>query len=177
MTPFRARLRPLLALAGTAAVSLSLAACGGDDEPTTTETETTTEATTVAATDLEECLLSSDLQRGVYETIANPSEQFIEAAEGAGAEVFGVVKADDGFAYFYVFEDAAPEESFQTELQGLLEELARALGSEAPQGLGDPSVQVSGQIVYGVLPFSPDKTEELPEETAADLASCLEELQ
>jgi len=167
-----------LAPAAVAALALALfvTACGADDAQS--EPETTTASEPVDATAFKDCILSGDLQRGIYEEVPEPAPQFTQAADEAGAELFEAGKSDDGLVFFYIFADSTADETFTATLQGLIDQLADLLADEAPAGgLGEGSVQTEGPVVFGLLPFSEKKTVELGEETAADVSSCLADLQ
>ena len=170
----------LLAIALAAAVALlSIAGCGGDDEPAEpAEPETpTTTAESIDATAFKDCILNASVDRGVYEEVPSPSPALQQVADDAGAEFFEAGKADDGLVLFYLPEDPAAAGELVAPVESALDGLAATLAEGGPKNvtLGATSVETEGPVVLGLLPFSEQKTDELTEETLADVADCVSE--
>jgi hypothetical protein len=165
----------MLAVAGLA-VGITLTACSGDDseEPDQAGSEET--VATVDGMDLQECILASAIDRGVYEEVPNPAENFGAEAESAGAYFFEATRAAEGFVYFYALEDPSAASELESTLSTMLEDQG-ALLAEQVKGAspGTPSVTTEGSVVIGTLPFDESKTD-LEEQAVADTADCIEEI-
>ncbi len=170
--------RPLrvIALLSLSAV-LSLSACGGDDGSATSTEQASAPGD---ATAFKDCLLSGSVDRGIYEEVKRPAPAVTALADELGADFFEAAKADDGIAFFYVFEDDGAAQDAVPQVEDVIGQLAAALsasGAKAASQLGTPVVTADGPVALGLLPFDSAKESELSEEASADVTSCLAEIQ
>jgi hypothetical protein len=183
--PIPARRLAALILSVTIAAGL-VAGCGGDEEsdsesdaPATTAQETTTAA--AAALDapaLEDCLLASALDRGVYEKIRDPSSIVVDAASASGAELFELSKADEGLVYYFAYPDAETAEAELATVESAMGELQGLLAADAPKGfsLGAPETDVVDSLTVASISFDGTEATQLQADALADVANCLEEI-
>lgn len=184
--PLRMPVRATVVLIALLASGL-IAACGDDsDEPSgSPEAPATaseeTQAAAGAAIDtgaLEDCLLTSALDRGIYEKVRDISPIVADAASSAGAELFELSKADEGLVYYFAFPDAAMAEEGLATVEGALGDLQSELAAGAPKSitLGAPEVDAVDSLVVGSISFDEPQATQLQADALADLANCLDEM-
>lgn len=171
------RIRGLLpALILVATAGLAITACGDDSGTAATETAAAGEPVDAAA--FKGCMLGSSLDRGVYEEVPAPAEIVQQAAADTGADFFEAGKADDGLAFFFIYDEPTSADEAAGTVEEAVTTLAGELTKQAPKGieLGSAFVSTEGSLVVGLVPFSETKSVELQKETFADVSSCLAEI-
>lgn len=177
--------RQLATLAATALAAGALAACGGDDESSegeessATTQESQTEASAAIDTGaLEDCLLSSALDRGIYEKVRDPADAVEDAAATAGAELFELSRADEGLVYYFAFADSAAAEAESAGIESTLTDVQAALAADAPRGisLGDVQLDPVESLVIGSISFDDSQASQLQSDVLADTSNCLTEI-
>ena len=175
--------RTLAALAVAVLASAALAACGGDDKsdsesdaPATTAEET--QAVAIDAGALEDCLLASALDRGIYEKVRDPAATVEDAAAAGGADFFELSKADEGLAYYFAYPDAGTAEAALGAIETALADLQTALAADAPKGisLGDVQLDPVESLVIGTISFDDAQASQLQSDVLADASNCLTEI-
>jgi hypothetical protein len=178
--------RPLALLLSLTLAAGIAAGCGGDDEEPTTsdapatgaEEATDTASAAIDAPALEDCLLASALDRGVYEKVRGPSSIVTDAASESGAELFELSKADEGLVYYFAYPDAETAEAELATVESALGDLQAELAASAPKGftLGPPEADVVDSLTLGSISFDDSQATQLQADALADVANCLEEI-
>ena len=178
------RIRLSLLIAG---LSLGLfAGCGGDDESAeeaappegaATEQTETAAAPAVDTEALRECLLTPQLDRGVYEEIRDVSPRVEEAAAAEGAELFELNRASEAFVYVFAYPDTESALAGGDAVGTALGELLAELEAGAPRSieLGGPTVEPVESLLVGFITLDSQDPEELVSSTVDDINGCLRE--
>ena len=176
--------RALAALAVAILASAALAACGGDDgsdsesDAPATTAEAETQAVAIDAEALEGCLLTSALDRGIYEKVRDPAATVEDAAAAGGADFFELSKADEGLAYYFAYPDAGAAEAELGAIETALADVQTALAEGAPKGisLGDVQLDPVESLVIGTISFDDAQASQLQSDVLADASNCLTEI-
>ena len=122
---------------------------------------------------LQDCLLTSTINRGVYEQVGGkPSPEIAQLATDAGASLFRVVREGRGLVYGIVLSTPEAAEALMPGMQPTLGLVAANLGAPSKPASGN-----EGPVAFGVIPLTPSENrQKLRDDVGHDITDCLGEV-